>query len=205
MPRDELADLVDQRDGSQIALALRLSPREQAVAAKYDAVAVWIVAYCLAKHKPEFKAGTLPWNPYKRVVELAIEFVHLGLAVRRCGQRDAPVGMQMVDVRKGKKSVQRRINRCGHRIIAEGARGIHRHHIVFGFNALIAALEGEQFFLIERGKSARFILPRSPPEPLTQITSTFSPVSGSVSMILELVLPPAKLVMRRSDPSRFDR
>ena len=49
------------------------------------------------------------------------------------------------------------------------------------------------------------MLPRSPPEPFTHSTSTGSPVSGSISVTLELVLPPAKLVMRRSEPSRFER
>src|SRR5580658_6328864 len=49
------------------------------------------------------------------------------------------------------------------------------------------------------------MLPRSPPDPFTHKTSTGSPVSGSSSITFELVLPPAKLVMRRSEPSRFER
>ena len=47
--------------------------------------------------------------------------------------------------------------------------------------------------------------PRSPPEPLTQSTSTVSPVSGSAAGSLADVLPPPKLVMRRSDPRRLER
>src|SRR4051794_15306952 len=49
------------------------------------------------------------------------------------------------------------------------------------------------------------MLPRSPPLPFTHKIFTVWPVRGSTSSILELVLPPAKLVMRRSEPSRFER
>src|SRR5262249_59434509 len=43
------------------------------------------------------------------------------------------------------------------------------------------------------------------PLPFTAITRTGSPVSGSGSSNFELVLPPPKLVIRRSAPRRFDR
>ena len=43
--RDELADLVDDGEGVQVALALRLAPGEEAVAAQHDAVAAGIVAH----------------------------------------------------------------------------------------------------------------------------------------------------------------
>src|SRR6185503_10764639 len=46
---------------------------------------------------------------------------------------------------------------------------------------------------------------RSPPLPFTAITRAGSPVSGSGRTNFELVLPPPKLVMRRSAPSRLDR
>src|ERR1700687_71974 len=47
--------------------------------------------------------------------------------------------------------------------------------------------------------------PRSPPLPFTARTRTGSSENGSGSSIFELVLPPPKLVMRKSAPSRFDR
>src|SRR5206468_10888307 len=46
---------------------------------------------------------------------------------------------------------------------------------------------------------------RSPPLPFTASTRTDSPVNGSGRVNFELVLPPPKLVMRRSAPRRFDR
>jgi hypothetical protein len=48
-------------------------------------------------------------------------------------------------------------------------------------------------------------VPRSPPDPLTQTRSTGSPVTGSVSVPLALVLPPAKLVVVGSAPRRLER
>src|SRR4051812_46699909 len=54
-------------------------------------------------------------------------------------------------------------------------------------------------------KPSSLMLPRSPPEPFTHSTSTCSPLSGSAIMILAEVFPPPKFVMRRSDPSRFER
>src|SRR3989475_6921487 len=49
------------------------------------------------------------------------------------------------------------------------------------------------------------MLPRSQPEPLTQSTSTSTPLSGSRCITLADVFPPPKLVMRRSEPRRFKR
>ncbi len=46
---------------------------------------------------------------------------------------------------------------------------------------------------------------RSPPLPFTAITRVGAPVNGSGSSNFELVLPPPKLVMRRSAPRRFER
>ena len=54
-------------------------------------------------------------------------------------------------------------------------------------------------------KPSSLMLPRSPPEPFTHSTSTAAPLSGSVMPILAEVLPPPKLVMRRSEPSRLER
>ena len=151
--RDELADLVDDGEGVQVALALCLAPRKESVTAENDAVAPRIVAYRFAHHQAKFKSRSLPWNPDERMVELAIELLHLGFPVGRCGHRDAPVGMQMVHVREGKKAVQRCVNGRGDGIVAEGAKRVHRHHVIFGFNALVAALEREQLLLVERGKA----------------------------------------------------
>ena len=49
---DELPKFIDGSDAVQIALALRVSPREQAVAAKYDAIAVRVIRHRLLQHQP---------------------------------------------------------------------------------------------------------------------------------------------------------
>ena len=153
MALNELADLVDDGERVQVALALRLAPGKQAVAAQHDAVAAGILLDGALHHHGQLKAGALPGHPDQRVAELAIELVHLGFAVGRGGQRDAPVGMQMIDVRKGKKAVQRRIDRSGNGIVAEGAERIHGDHLVFGVRALVAALQRQQLLLVERGEA----------------------------------------------------
>src|ERR1700733_4690169 len=49
------------------------------------------------------------------------------------------------------------------------------------------------------------MLPRSPPLPFTQRTCFGFESNGSDRSSFELVLPPPKFVIRRSDPKRFDR
>src|SRR5205814_6224550 len=51
----------------------------------------------------------------------------------------------------------------------------------------------------------RVILPTSPPLPLIHRILRSEPSSGSRSFIFELVLPPPKFVMRRSEPRRLER
>ena len=57
---DELADLVDEGDGVPVALWLRVTPGEEAVAAQDDAVASGSVLHDRAEHHPELEAGALP-------------------------------------------------------------------------------------------------------------------------------------------------
>src|SRR5271155_5477220 len=54
-------------------------------------------------------------------------------------------------------------------------------------------------------KPARLMLPRSPPLPFTHRICFVFPSSGSTCSSFELVFPPPKFVIRRSEPSRFDR
>src|ERR1035438_4368702 len=54
-------------------------------------------------------------------------------------------------------------------------------------------------------KPDRLMLPRSPPLPFTHRILRVAPSIGSTWSSFELVFPPPKFVIRRSDPSRFDR
>src|SRR5216683_4134261 len=61
------------------------------------------------------------------------------------------------------------------------------------------------FSIYSVANPARLMLPRSPPLPFTHRICFVFPSSGSTCSSFELVLPPPKFVIRRSEPSRFDR
>ena len=148
--RDELAQLVDDRHGRKVAFALRVAPREQPVSAEHDAVAAGRILDNLAQHHAQLEARPLPRQPRQLVAELRVELLHLLLAVRRRGQSDAPIRVQVVDVRKGQKAVQRRIDRRRDGVAAERGERVHLHHFIFELDALVRLLEREQLVHVER-------------------------------------------------------
>src|SRR6267154_5903996 len=86
--------------------------------------------------------------------EAFIELAHLLGAIRRRSQRDAPVRMQMIDMRKRQKTMQRRVDRRRNGIVPERTERIHPDHRVFMLNAAIPSLKRMQLFQIQRCKSA---------------------------------------------------
>ena len=149
---DELANAIDHVQRVQIALALRLAPGKEPVPAQHDSVAARILLDDPLHHHRQLEAGTLPWQPHQRVAKLAIELFHLRFAVGTGRERDRPIGMQVIDVRKGQKSVQRRVNGRGDWIVAEGAQRIHLRHLIFEFHAFVDALQRQKLFLVKRGE-----------------------------------------------------
>jgi hypothetical protein len=87
------------------------------------------------------------------VAELLVELLHLLLAVGGGGEGDAPVGVEVVDVRERKESVEWRVDGRCDRVVAEGAERIHRDDLVFTGYTLIAVGEGEDLVEIERGEA----------------------------------------------------
>ena len=148
-----MADAVDDAEGVEVALALGLAPGEEAVAAEDDAVAAGVFTDNAAHHQAQLEAGTLPWKPDEGVTEGAVELLHFGFAVGGGGQSDTPVGVEMIDVGKGQEAVQRRVDGGGDGVAAEGAERIHGDHVVFGVDAFVAVLEGEQLLLVESGEA----------------------------------------------------
>ena len=135
-----------------------------------------------------------------------VELRQLPLAIGAGGQRDAPVGMQVIDVVERQERVQRRVDRRRDAVLAERAQRIEGDHLVFVRFAAVAARSAVRACRDTAGRSPEAPIDRrSPPLPFTASTRTGSPVSGSGSVNFELVLPPPKFVMRRSAPSRFDR
>src|SRR5215472_16893343 len=150
MALDELADLIDDRDGVEVALALRIAPGEETVAAEDDAVAAGCFADDLAEHHAELKARALPRQPGELMAELRVELTHALLAVGRGRERDRPVRVQVVDVREGKKSVERRVDGGRRGIVAEGDERIELDHRVFFVDAAVLILQSEQLVEVER-------------------------------------------------------
>ena len=153
MTRNELANLVNDSEGVEVALALGPAPGEEAVAAENDSIAARIPLNYPAHSQTQLETGTQPGHPDQRVAEFAVELFHFGFAVGRGRQGDAPVRVKVVDMRKGKKAVQRRVDGGGNRIAAEGGLRVHRNHVVLGGDASVTALEGKKLLLVEGCKS----------------------------------------------------
>src|ERR1700688_2181731 len=134
---DELANLVDDGDGIQIRFALRAAPGEQAMAAKHDAIASGNLLYRTFKHHRKLEARPLPGHPYQLVTELPVELIHLFFTICRGGERDAPVGMEMIYMREGKKSMQGSIDRSRDRIVTKRAKRIQADDLIFKLNPTV--------------------------------------------------------------------
>ena len=99
--------------------------------------------------------------------------------------------MQVVDVRGVDQAVHRGVDRRRRAALAVQAVVERRDHLVL---ALDPGIDVDQRRIRSSRSTARpdsVSVPRSPPEPLTQSSSTGSPVTGSVSVPLAEVLPPA--------------
>src|SRR5277367_695943 len=76
MLRNKLPQLVDDRDGVDIALALRLAPSEEPMSAEDNPVAVGRLFYGFAQHHGQLKARALPRQPNQLVRVGAIKLFH---------------------------------------------------------------------------------------------------------------------------------
>ena len=120
---------------------------------QHNAVAAGILFDRPFHHHGQLKARPLPRHPHQPVAKLAIELVHFCFAVGARRQCNRPIGVQMIHMRKRQKSVQRRVNGRGHRIVLEGAQRIHRRDLIFGVDTLVLALQRQQLLHVERGKA----------------------------------------------------
>ena len=69
----------------------------------------------------------------------------------------------MIYVRKGKKCMQRCIDRGSYRIVTERTQRIQPHHLVFQFDAAINLCQGEHFVEIQSGKALDLDAAQVPP------------------------------------------
>src|SRR5690242_7068795 len=104
----ELTELVDHGERIQVALTLRLPPGEQSMTAENDAVTTGILLDGRTQHHCELESWPLPRNPNHFVVESAIKLLHLRFPIGGCGERYAPIGMQVIYMTERQESVQGR-------------------------------------------------------------------------------------------------
>ena len=139
--------------------------------------------------EPELEAGAPPRHPR----HLAAEDV-LGqlLAVGRGGDGDAAVGVEVVDVGRGDEAVHRGVDRRRRAALAVAAVVERGDHLVLALGARDTRRSSARSRSRRSTDSpASVSVPRSPPDPFTHISSTGSPVTGSMSVPLAEVLPPA--------------
>ena len=136
----------------------------------------------------ELEAGAAPRHPHDLVAEdLRREL----LAVGGGRDGDARVGVQVVDVRRVDEAVHGRVDRRGRAALAVQRVVERGDHLVLAVDAGVDVDERTHAVEAQHGEARSVRVPRSPPEPLTQSSSTGSPVTGSVSVPLAEVLPPA--------------
>ena len=202
--REELLGLLDQLERRGLALVARRAPADHAVAAEHrhrrasDA--------CRAKSRerePELEPGAPPGEPPHVVAEA---LGHEPLTVGGGRQRDHRVGMEVVDVVDVDERVQRRVDRRHRATVAEPARGVARRRCRPRARPQSCSRSSARTrSRSSRARPASVSVPRSPPEPFTASTRVGAPVTGSASVTLADVFPPAKFVTRLSAPSRWER
>src|SRR5882757_70955 len=111
---------------------------------KHDTVAIRSLFNNSFEHHPKFKSGPLPGQPYKLMTKLMIELLHLGLAVGRGSERNPPIGVQMINVRKRQKRMKRRIDRSCNWVVPKGTERVHIDHLVLEIDATIHMLKRQQ-------------------------------------------------------------
>ena len=128
---DELAHLIDGPDAVDVTLALGVSPREQPVAAENQTVGARMIRNCLLDQQRQLESRPLPRHPDDASAVVSIEFFQLAVAVGAGSQRNGPVRMKVIDMRKGQKRMERCIDRRGNGVMAERRQRVIGHQLVF--------------------------------------------------------------------------
>ena len=122
-----------------LALPRRVPPGRDAVAAEDAADRLRVGALDLGDVEAELEAGTAPGHPDDAVAE---DLLREGLAVGRRRDRDAGVGVEVVDVGGVDESVHGRVDRGGRAAGAEEAVVEGRDHLVLALHAGVDVDEG---------------------------------------------------------------
>ena len=105
--------------------------------------------------------------------------------------RDARVGVQVVDVRGIDQAVHRGVDRRRGAALAVQAVVERRDHLVLAVDAGVDVHQRAHAVEAQHREARLVECAEVPPEPFTHSSSTGSPVTGSVSVPFADVLPPA--------------
>ena len=141
---------LDDAQRRLIAALRSRPPGEQAVSAEHHADIFGMIGRHLAELQAEIEAGTLPRQKADLV---AVNLLRQLFGVGRGRDRDHRVGVDVIDVARGNKGVQRRIDRGRARIEIEGAMVEQRDHFVFMRDAAIQPLQRLELIEIEGGEA----------------------------------------------------
>ena len=85
----------------------------------------------LLDQQRQLESRPLPRHPDDAPAVASIEFFQLAVAVGAGSQRNGPVRMKVIDMRKGQKRMERCIDRRGNGVMAERRQRVIGHHLVF--------------------------------------------------------------------------
>ena len=132
-----------------------------------------------------------PWSPPRDPGNLLPEAL-LGqlLAVGGGGQRDDGIWVEVVDVRGPQQPVHRGVDAGRGATLTEAAEVEQLVQLVLLLLAAVHLLEASEPLDDEADSPSADSVARSPPDPLTHISSTSSPETGSSTTALAEVFPP---------------
>ena len=110
------------------------------------------------QHQRQLEPGPLPGHPDDLAAVVLVELLELRLPVGARGEGDRPVGMQVIDVVERQERVERRIDRRGDAVLAEGAQRVEADHLVL---ERLAAVARDQPLRACRGRGWRSRTSRS--------------------------------------------
>ena len=202
---DKLPNLIDDGDGVEIAVPLRITPGKQAVATENYSIATGIVSLHVAQHHAKFKTRALPGQPDQLATEWGLNSASFSWPLADAASA-MPQSGEDVDMRQRGETHAGRCRWRRHTYSCQRCRAdtsLPSHLRVDPRDRLASA-----------SNLLRYRVAKPPTFDAAQVTSAaLHPKYRLLAVgradharrVLELVLPPPKLVMRRSDPSRLER
>src|SRR6266702_383746 len=101
--------------------------------------------------------------------------------------------MEMIDMSKGKKTVQRSINRSCYGVVPKRAQRVHLHHLVFEFHSAVSPRRGMQLVEIQIRETCTLNASEVSAAPLNPHDCCFVPVERIQLLDFRAGVPTAKI------------